>query len=413
MEMSVTVANDVTITWLGAIGCAFYFYFLLHQDEWTPGSKATVFLVGILTALLTIRGFFWIWGGAVLGRLVFAAATLIPIAATLFTEHLLRRHHPRWLKFSALGVSLFFTFANLVANLASNASLLLMFLTGLIFVLAGNAWFLMRASSNELTHNEVRIARVVILSAVVGIVLAITDFREEIPHIPVRLGALGPMLLVCVLLNQTEIMNVIHFFVIRPVLALAFSFILSGAFALSTHGAEREWLQAAYQGFPVAVAWILLTVIVVRINLLSAENPGNQFLHWLLHARLETAEDFLSSLRKLGQTSQHIVLGKDELAGYAIDRLFEAVEQRYEPVTLAEVRTWASAQGDNKVDAAEQFVDLMEKYEMTHALMLSRTAPLIVLLNLPHGANAAIGHLRAGVIQRVARRLLQEKNAHA
>ena len=60
---------------------------------------------------------------------------------------------------------------------------------------------------------------------------------------------------------------------------------------------------------------MLLTAIVVRIESMSAESPGNVFLRWLLIARLDSSEGFLRSLRKLPQTEEHLVLTATELAG--------------------------------------------------------------------------------------------------
>ena len=102
IEMTSALASDITITWLGAIGVGLYFNFLWRRQESGSSARAALFLAGVLTTMLAVRGFFWIWSGPVLGRLVFAAATLLPIAITLFTEQLLRRHHPRWLKLLAL-----------------------------------------------------------------------------------------------------------------------------------------------------------------------------------------------------------------------------------------------------------------------------------------------------------------------
>ncbi len=42
---------------------------------------------------------------------------------------------------------------------------------------------------------------------------------------------------------------------------------------------------------------------------------------------------------------------------------------------------------------------------MTHVLVITEEPPLVVLLNLPQGIDEATGSLRAGVIQRLARRL--------
>jgi len=177
---------------------------------------------------------------------------------------------------------------------------------------------------------------------------------------------------------------------------------LAGAFALSIHGLDAEMIEASWRGLPVGVAWMLLTAIVVRIASMSAQSPGNVFLRWLLLARLDSAEGFLRSLRKLSQTDEHLVLGTLELAGYSLDLMFQIAAEQRGPISLTDARAWALT--STKADAAEQLVDLLEKHQMTHVLLISREPPLVVLLNLPQGASAAIGELRAGVIQRLARR---------
>ena len=240
-----------------------------------------------------------------------------------------------------------------------------------------------------------------------------TDFREEIPGIPLRLGAIGPLIFVGVLLNQSDTGNFSKLLILRPLLALICAAGLSAAFALSTQGIAPGFLNSALRALPVATAWILLTVIVVRIRALSAANPGNHFLRWLLQARIDSAENFVGSLRALGQTEEHVVLGPDALSGYSIDLLFDASGERTEPLDLSSVRSQLRRSEGPHLEASEQLSDLFETHEMTHALLISRAPPLIVLLNLPQGANAAAGQLRAAVIQRLARRLAQVETANA
>jgi hypothetical protein len=403
--MTSALASDVTITWLAAIGAGLYFHFLWRQNSSGAAARSSLFLVGVFTAMLAIRGFYWIWGGVALGRLVFVAATLLPIAITLFTEQLLRRHHPRWLKLLALVITIFFGLANLIADLAYNTTLLLSFLSCLVLTMICNAWFMLRIREGELSKNEVRLIQLVVVAAITAAVLAATDFRQQIPAIPLRLGAIGTLIFVCVMLNQSQTANIGRLFSLRPLFALLFAAALAAAFTLSTQGFGSDFVDAMLRVFPVAIAWILLTAVVVRIRALSAANPGNQFLHWLLHARMDTAEEFLVSLKKLEQTEEHIVLGANELAGYSVDLLFEAAGSRHEPFALSEARALLDNNDTRHIDAMEQLIDLLEKHEMTHALLVSCKPPLIVLLNLPQGANAAIGQLRAGVIQRLARRL--------
>ena len=105
------------------------------------------------------------------------------------------------------------------------------------------------------------------------------------------------------------------------------------------------------------------------------------------------------------------MLGADELAAYSVNLLFDA-EGDARALALSVPRLDRKNKSEH-LDAMEQLIDLLEKHEMTHALLVSREPPLIVLLNLPQGANAAIGQLRAGVIQRLARRLADGGSSHA
>jgi hypothetical protein len=404
--MDGALASDLTVTWLGALGTALYLRFLARTESMRDVRPAA-YLFGVLTVLLLVRGFFWIHGGPWLGRLVFAAATLLPITMTVFTEHLLRRHHPRWLKVLALGVSVVFGVLNLFADLASDTRLLLFFLAGLAATIVCNAWYLLRSSGDDLARNELRLVRMVVVAACVATLLAVTDFRAEIPQIPVRLGALGPLFLAGVLLGQSDDAGLARTALLQPLAAVACAAALAAAFALSTQGIGAGFLPAALAGLPIACSWILLTVIVVRIRALSAASPGNRFLHWLLEARLDTAPGFVDSLRGLSQTGEHVVLGEAELAGYSLDLLFGAEGTRTGALALSEARARVRARDPAQLDAAEQLIDLLEKHEMTHALPISRQPPLVVLLNLPPGADAASGELRAAVIQRLGRRLAE------
>ncbi|CAN7343571.1 hypothetical protein LJR296_001785 [Cupriavidus necator] len=403
------LASDVAVTWLGAVGCGLYLHFLWSRRE--AGAGTGLFLFGVLTALLAVRGFSWLFGGTLLAQLVFAAATLLPIAMTLFAEHLVRRHHPLWLKLLALGVSVLFFVINLFTDLPGNTPLLLAFLGCFAVVTASNGWFLLWLRDAELSDNEERLARAVVVVVALAVPLAATDFREELGHVPVRLGALGALAFVYVFLNLSESQRVVRGLLAHIAAALLFAVVLASVMALASRGPGPGFAEAGLRGMPVAIAWVLLTAIFVRIRAMSLAGDGNAFLRWLLHARLDTPEGFLHSLRRLPQTADHVVLGNAELAGYALDALFNLAGKRREPVSIGDARAWARIREGDRVEAAEQLVDLLERHEMTHALLIARQPAQVVLLNLPQGANAAIGELRAAVILRLARHLGQREAA--
>ncbi len=254
------LASDVAVTWLGAVGCGLYLHFLWSRRE--AGAGTGLFLFGVLTALLAVRGFYWLFGGTQLAQLVFAAATLLPIAMTLFAEHLVRRHHPLWLKLLALGVSVVFFVINLFTDLSGNTPLLLTFLGCFAVVTASNGWFLLWLRDADLSDNEERLARAVVVVVALAVPLAATDFREELGPVPVRLGALGALAFVYVFLNLSESQRVVRGLVAHIAAALLFAVVLASVMALASRGPGPGFAEAGLRGMPVAIAWVLLTAIL-------------------------------------------------------------------------------------------------------------------------------------------------------
>jgi hypothetical protein len=153
----------------------------------------------------------------------------------------------------------------------------------------------------------------------------------------------------------------------------------------------------------VAAAWVLVSAIVNRMMALHAESRAGSFLRWLLHARLESLDGFLVSLRRLSLAADYVALRADDLRAYRVDRLFELPEAKRGPLSVALARSWI--RDEQHLDEAEQLVDLFTRHQMTHALLVSVEPPLVILLQLPQATDRFIGEVRAGVIQRIARRL--------
>jgi len=400
------LASDVAVTWLGAAGCALYARFFWQQHASDFAARATLFLLALLVWVMFLRGFYWLWDSAALGHLVFAGATLLPFALTLFSEGLLRRHHPQWLKLAAVGVSLVFGVANLFFDLASSPPLLIAFCAAFAAIAMANAWLLLRLDGADLSRNEVQLCRAVVIAAVVAVPLIVTDFRETLGNLPVRAGAIGALLFVYTHLGLADRRGVLAPLLGRLAAALAAALLLSATFALAMVGARSELVQAAAYGFPVAFAWVLLTAVALQLRATTLEGRDAKFLRWLSRARLDSTAGFLHSLHWLPQTEDHLVLESEALQGYAVPAIF-AVAGR-DPVSLGEARAWTRAAARGKAEAGEQLRDLLERHGMTHALLVSAAPPLIVLLNLPSGAQAAVGELRAAVLQHLARRLARK-----
>jgi len=396
---------DVAVTWLSAAGCVAYFGFVWIQRGGNPAARAELFLFGALALLLFVRGFWWSVREPLLGRAVFAAATLLPLAITLFVEHVLRRHHPLWLKLLGAATSLGFFALNLFGELATSTPALVAFLSCVVLLLGANSVLLVRERGGDLGKRESAIASALVFAALASLPLAVTDFREEIPGIPVRLGGLGALVMIYVLLTVETTGRSMLSLPARIALMAIFAATLAGAFALVNVGFGSAWRAATLRGMPVAVAWVLLSAIVTRMLALHAESRAGSFLSWLQHARLDSLDGFLVSLRRLPIAAGYVALRGSDLRAYQIERLFELAEAKRGPLSISAARSWI-AQGRN-LDEAEQLVDLFERHEMTHALLVSAEPRLVLLLQLPQATDRYVGEARAAVIQRIARRLAQ------
>src|SRR5690606_16764845 len=255
------------------------------------------------------------------------------------------------------------------------------------------------ARQDQLGAGEVHLARALVLVALLSVPLLLSDFRTLHQQWPVRLGALAALLFLHVMLSAGA--QRIARLPRRLLGWLATAAVLAGVFAAIAGGNQATMALHFWRMLPVAFAWTLLAAIIVLGRAMAAGHHVNDFLRWLGRAPMTSLESLLDGLRDFPPTQDHLALSGAELAGYDLDRLWSALDDTREaPVSLA----WARARA-GKDDAAEQWLDLLQRHEMTHALPVSRRRPLVVLLNLPVAASGSIAELRAGVILRLARTL--------
>src|SRR3954470_4848612 len=95
--VDVALAVDVLVTWIGGATLLRYVAIMRARGQRSALESRAAFLVGVLAAMLIIRGFSWLVPASLtLSWLTFIPVTIIPLAATIFIEGLLRRHVPRW-----------------------------------------------------------------------------------------------------------------------------------------------------------------------------------------------------------------------------------------------------------------------------------------------------------------------------
>ena len=199
--MTASVIADSIVNLCGAIGLAVAMVALYRRDSRSPLTRRLLAMLGVVAVLFLTRGVAW-WSGSLwLGRLSLIPAALVPLGAVLITEGMLRRHAPRVIKLVAVVGALLFGLggaARLERLSVTTYSILLS-----LFQIAGFAscaWLMATRDHDALLASENRGIGRLAVGALVLIPFVVTDFRVLLPDFPVRLGALGALLVVTAVL---------------------------------------------------------------------------------------------------------------------------------------------------------------------------------------------------------------------
>jgi hypothetical protein len=198
--MTSGVIADSIVNLCGAIGLSVAMSALYRRDPRSPLTQRLLLLLGIAAILFFARGIAWWTGSVWLDRLSLIAAATVPLGALIVTEGILRRHAPRAIKIVALAGAVLFGLGG-VFGLESYPTSYSIALS--LFQLAGFAacaWLLATRDHSTLMASENRAIGRLAAGAIMVIPFIVTDFRALAPDIPVRLGALGALLVVTAVL---------------------------------------------------------------------------------------------------------------------------------------------------------------------------------------------------------------------
>jgi hypothetical protein len=198
--MTPGVIADSIVNLCGAIGLSVAMMTFYRRDPRSPLTFRLLLALGVIATLFLMRGAAWWIGSVVLDRLSVIPASLIPLGALIVTEGILRRHAPRAVKMAALIGGIVLGLGGVI-GLERFAMPYAVALS--LFQLAGFAicaWLLAARDRAALMASENRSIARLAVGALVVIPFILTDFRTLFPDIPVRLGALGALLTVTVML---------------------------------------------------------------------------------------------------------------------------------------------------------------------------------------------------------------------
>ena len=380
---------DVLVTWVGAVTLARYLVVIRRRRERSPLERRATFLIGVFAALCLLRGFSWLRPDARwLGVLMLVPATLLPLAMTLFAEGLLRRHMERWVKTLAVVLTTTAFLTNLGSGIMGADDVLANYVlvAAHLVMMSVLGVALIGRDRQSLSRAENGLVQACVLVTVVGLPLAVTDFRFLLGFPPVRLGTLAILLFCYTLVRRPDEHAQMAMWVRDVGGVLLRAAMVCFVLLLATRRAPPELVIPL---FVLATALVLAFSINDRLARVSAHRNGTALLRWLARPSVTTLRGFARELHHLPLTADALLLEEADLAPYDHDALRAALAGARPVRSLAQLR--ADRTAGSAVDhrhplaarGADELTDLLERSEMTHVALLS-VAPLCLLLaNVP------------------------------
>ena len=373
--MSPSVVADSIVNLSAAIGIATAMIALARRDPRGPLTRRLMFVLGLAAVLFLLRGIAWSSGSAGLDRLALLPAASVPLGALVLTEGMLRRHAPRAVKLTALagaillGILGVFGPAELddIYSIALSSFQLLGFATC--------AWLLVRRDRMALSASENRGINRLAVGALMVMPFIVTDFQLLFPNIPVRLGALGALLVVTAVLIAGGGAQTRRQEIMVSVVRLASAALLGAAAACITGNVDAAQIMRFCAVAISGVLTIALMTDTLRASF-EAREPG--VLNAVAASAAGNRAELLAELARHPMFESAERVSEDQLAAYdpPVLRGFLAMRR----VLRRSEQPWGLASSD---PAVERMISLMTARGATHVVILSHDPIDLIVIAVP------------------------------
>jgi hypothetical protein len=373
--MTSGVVADSIVNLCGAIGVSVAMLTLYRRDAGGPLTRRLLLALGVIAVLLFVRGAAWWTGSLWLDRASLIPAALVPIGLLIVTEGMLRRHAPRQLKivFVVGGIGL-----GLAGALGLERFTTLYTLWLSLFQLAGFATcglLLATRDRSSLMASENRSIGRLAVGVILVIPLIATDFQVLAPEIPVRLGALGALLVVTAILIAGGGAETRRQALLMTALRLCSSALLGAAAAYVSSDVDAAQVMRFCAIAMSGVLTIGLMVDALRARF-EAQVPG--ILDSVAASPARTRDQLIAELARHPIFESASRFRESELAAYDPQLLRDFLSTRR--VLRRSEAPWGLAPTDAAVERA---VSLMTANSATHLVILSHDPVDVIALAVP------------------------------
>jgi hypothetical protein len=374
--MTPSVIADSIVNLCGAIGLVVAMVALHRRDSRSPLTRRLLAMLGVVAVLFLTRGVAW-WSDSLwLDRLSLIPAALVPLGALLITEGMLRRHAPRLIKLVAVVGALLFGLGGAAGLERLSVAFYSILLS--LFQIAGFAscaWLMATRDRDALLASENRGIGRLAIGALVLIPFVITDFRVLLPDFPVRLGALGALLVVTAVLIAGGGTETRRQATAMTLLRLSSSALLGIAAACVSPDVDAAQI---VRFSAIAIAGVL-TIGLMTDTLrafFEAQVPG--VLNAVAASPARTRDQLIAELSRHPIFESARRFRAPDLAAYDPGLLSDFLSTR-RVLRRAEV-PWGGVASD---PAVERLLSLMAANSATHAIVLSHDPVDLILLAVP------------------------------
>jgi hypothetical protein len=373
--MTSGVIADSIVNLCGAIGLTVAMMTLHRRDARSPLTRRLLLALGVIATLFFVRGAAWWSGNALLDRISLIPAALIPLGALIVTEGILRRHAPRQVKIvivlGGIGLGLGGAF-----GLERFATLYFVLLS--LFQLAGFAtcgWLLATRDRTTLMASENRSIGRLAVGALIVIPFIATDFQVLAPDIPVRLGALGALLVVTAILIAGGGAETRRQALLMTALRLSSSALLGAAAAFVSP--DVDGAQIIRFG-AIAISGVLTIGLMVDALRAYFESQVPGVLDSVAASPARTRDQLIAELARHPIFESARRYRENELAAYDPPMLRDFLSTRR--VLRRAEAPWGLTSSD---PAVERAVSLMAANSATHLIILSHDPIDVIVLAVP------------------------------
>lgn len=366
---------DSIVNLCGATGLSVAMLTLYRRDPRSPLTRRLVLALGVIALLFLVRGVAWWSGSVVLDRLSLIPAALVPLGRLIVTEGILRRHAPRAIKLAIVVAGIVLGFGGAL-GLERFATPYAMSLS--LFQLAGFAicgWLLATRDRATLMASENRSIGRLAVGLVAVIPFILTDFQVLAPDIPVRLGALGALLLITAVLIAGGGAETRRQALLMTALRLGSSALLGAAAACVSPDVDAAQITRFCAIAISGVLTIGLMVDALRAHF-EAQVPG--VLSSVAASPARTRDQLMAELARHPIFESARRYRESDLAAYDPPLLREFLSTRR--VLRHPEAPWGLTSSD---PAVERVASLMAANSATHLIILSHDPVDVIVLAVP------------------------------